>query len=458
VASEPTPPLRTPVLARGHWLFGHGISLLRRPLEMFTELARMGDVVLVRLGGQDAYVVNDPDLIKQVFLDVRTYAKETAPYRRVRVVIGMGLLTSEGDFWRRQRRIAQPAFHKERIARFAETMARTAQETADRWRPYARSGAAIDALDEVSRTTLETVCETLLGNDAGDAAQVVTRAFAELNRLITPYLHSFVPVPLWLPTPTNRRIHDAIGRLDETVYRLIARRRAQKGELADLLSMLLHARDAETGESMNDAQLRDEVMTMLLAGYETTATTVSWAFYLLSQHPEVMTRLGAEADAALGGRPPVLADLERLPCARMVFEETLRLYPPLWAASRSVTADADLGGFRIPKGAIVLVSSWAVHRMPSLWTDPERFQPERFAPGKADASHRYAYFPFLGGPRQCIGVSFAYLQGQILLATLAQRYRWSLAPGHRVEPEPLVTLRPRHGVKVILRERTPAPI
>jgi cytochrome P450 len=451
--------LRAPIVAPGHWLWGHGLALLRRPLETFTELSRLGPVVQMRLGRSTAYLVNDPDLIKQVFLDVRAYGKQTPPYVRVRSVIGMGLVTSEGELWRRQRRIAQPAFHKERIAGFARTMLRAAEAMADRWQTLAELRARFDVAEELAHVTLETVCETLLGSDAGDAGRVVESAFAELNRLITPYLHSFAPLPLWLPTPQNRRIRACIAALDGAVYGLIARRRGQAEETPDLLSMLLRARDADTGEGMNDTQLRDEVMTMLLAGHETTATSLSWAFYLLSQSPEAMDRLGAELDAVLAGRSPALADLERLPYARMVLDETLRLYPPLWATSRSVTADTTLGGYPLPAGAIVIAVAFTVHRSPSLWADPDAFRPERFEPKLADALHRYAYFPFLGGPRMCIGINFAQMQSHILLATLAQRYRWSLVPGHPIDLEPLVTLRPRHGVRVTItaRDRSAAP-
>jgi cytochrome P450 len=265
-------------------------------------------------------------------------------------------------------------------------------------------------------------------------------------------MNQLAPLPLWVPTRVNRSYRAALDDLDRAVYRIIARRRAAGGDSGDLLSMLMHARDEQTGEGMNDRQLRDEVTTILLAGHETTAVALTWAFYLLSQNPEAERRLHEELERVLGGRAPGLADVEQLAYTRHVIDEALRLYPPVWAMDRSVAADDVIDGYPMPKGSYVMVSPWVVQRAPSLWSEPEAFRPERFARG-APEPPRYAYFPFIGGPRQCIGNTFALLEGQLMLATLAQRFRLALVPGQRIELMPLLTLRPKNGIRM-----TPSPL
>jgi cytochrome P450 len=439
-----------PVEAKGHWLWGMGERFAEDPLTSLTDMARMGDVVRMRFGPFRVYQLNRVEHVRRVLQNPRIYGKQTVSYRRLRLLLGLGLLTSDGDFWLRQRRIAQPAFHKDRIVGFAGAMARAATGLADRWQTLAERGEAIDLNAEMTRVTLTIVCETLLGGDVGDAAERVSRSFTVLNEITSERLNQLMPLPLWVPTAPNRRYRAALSELDETVYQIIARRRKSDEETHDLLSMLMHARDAETGATMTDRQLRDEVTTILLAGHETTAVALTWAFYLLSQNPEAERRLQYELADVLGGREPGLADLEQLPWTRQVIDETLRLYPPVWGMDRSVHADDDLDGFHVPRGVSVLVSPWVMHRSPSLWSEPEAFRPERFAPG-ADEVPRYAYFPFLGGPRQCIGSGFAMMEAQLLLATLAQRFRLELVPGTQVEPLPLLTLRPRYSVSMKLR-------
>jgi cytochrome P450 len=439
-----------PVEVKGHWLWGMGERFAEDPLSSLTEMSRLGDVVSMRFGPFRVYQLNRVEHVRRVLQNPRIYGKQTVSYRRLRLLLGLGLLTSDGDFWLRQRRIAQPAFHKDRIAGFGAAMARAATALADRWQTLAERGEAIDLGAEMTRVTLSIVCETLLGGDVGDAGERVSRSFTVLNEITSDRLNQLMPLPLWVPTAPNRHYRAALAELDQTVYEIIARRRASDEETHDLLSMLMRARDVETGAAMTDRQLRDEVTTILLAGHETTAVALTWAFYLLSQNPDAERRLHQELAEVLDGREPALADLDRLPWTRQVIDETLRLYPPVWGMDRSVHADDELDGYHVRRGISVLISPWVMHRSPSLWSEPEAFRPERFAPGETEVP-RYAYFPFLGGPRQCIGSGFAMMEAQLLLATLAQRWRLELSPGARVEPLPLLTLRPKCTVSMQLR-------
>jgi cytochrome P450 len=443
----------TPRIAdvKGHWFWGMGRAFVDDPLRALTECGALGDVVRMRFGPFRVMQLNHPEHIKRVFQNPRIYGKQTMTYGRLRILLGLGLVVSDGDFWLRQRRIAQPAFHKERVSSFADTMVRAGQAVVERLRALA--GAPFDVAAEMTRATLAVVCETLLGGDMGEDAERISPAFAILNEIVTERMNALVPAPMFVPTRTNRRFKRALAELDGAVYRIIARRRESGAQQGDLLSMLMHARDADTGEAMNDRQLRDEVTTILLAGHETTAVTLTWAFYLLSQHPEIEARLRTELVGVLGSRAPGLADCERLTYTRQIIDESLRLYPPVWAMDRSVAADDELdGGVRVPKGVMVLMSPWVVQRAAAWWGDGDVFRPERFARGAEYP--RYAYFPFIGGPRQCIGNVFALMESQLILAIVAQSFRLALVPGQNIELQPLLTLRPKHGM---IMTATPVP-
>ncbi|HEY0137053.1 MAG TPA: cytochrome P450 [Nannocystis sp.] len=444
---------RTPALVRGNWLLGVGPDLLRRPLALLDELSARGDVVGFRLPGMRAVLVNRPELIQRVLHDRRTFNKQMRSYRRVGALVGDGLATSDGDFWLRQRRIAQPAFHRQRIAGFGATMVRFAE--AAREQLGRAGGRPIDVFEAMNRLTLDIACEALLGPDAREDNEILGRTFTEVAAYLVDRLNLLWYLPLWVPTGPNRRCQAAVAALDAAVHRIIARRRAQPHESLDLLSMMLHARDEDTGACMSDTQLRDEVVTMLLGGHETTSTALTWALHLLAGHPDVQARLHAELDAALGGRAPTVADLEQLPYTRMVVEETMRLYPPIWLVARNAACDVDLGGFPIARGTAVFLSPWGAHRSPALWDAPEVFRPERFAPEHAAGRHRYAYFPFVGGPRQCIGNAFALMEARLVLAVLLQRHYFTRAPGSVADPEPLLTLRPKAGLRLLAHPRGP---
>ncbi|MCA9573896.1 MAG: cytochrome P450 [Sandaracinaceae bacterium] len=431
---------------KGDPLIGHQ-RLARDPLYTFLRLREEhGDVVRLQFGTLTAHLVSDPALVQTVLQDrARIYGKQTRGMRQLRLALGEGLLTSEGDFWLRQRRIAQPAFHKKRIDALTPAMT----EAAERTRASFVTGEAFDMHGAMMRLTLDVVATTLLGSGVverearivGEAVDFIT---AESNRrLRKPF-----QLPLSIPTPQNRSFLRHRDNLDAIVFRIIDEHRRAHAVNDDLLSLLLHATDPETGERMSDAQLRDEVMTIFLAGHETTANALSWAFVQLSRHPLVAQRLKRELDEVLEGRSPTLEDVPSLVYTRQVIDEVMRLYPPAWMIARSPTEDDELGGYFIPRGSLVLMSPWVVQRHPALFPNPEGFDPDRFAPG-TKLPHRFAYFPFGGGPRLCIGRSFALVEATLLLATLAGGHRFDLIPGHRVVPESAVTLRPAGGVPMV---------
>ncbi len=447
---------RTAPGPRGRLLLGNMHHIRRRPLEFYTSLRRQyGDVVRFRTTGPfNAFLLSHPDDVEYVLRkNARNYPKEEFVNAKLKLFLGEGLLTSEGEFWLRQRRLAQPAFHRQRLAALATLMTDATGAMLARWEPDAGSGRPLDVADEMAHLTLGIVGRALLGVDLSEKAGALGRAFEVALEHVNHRSTHMLAVPERIPTPRNRRFLMARRKLDEAVYRIIAERRRSGEDTGDLLSMLLAARDEETGEGMSDQQLRDEVVTILIAGYETTADALAWTWYLLGAHPETRARLRAELAAVLAGRVPTVEDLPQLPYTRMVLQEAMRLYPPAWGLLRQAREDDEIRGYRIPARVRIVISQYVVHRHPGFWEEPERFDPERFAPGRVASRPPFAYFPFGGGQRMCIGNNFAMMEAQLILATVAQRYRLDLVPGHPVEPEPLITLRPRHGVLVTLHDR-----
>jgi cytochrome P450 len=433
-----------------------GRVMRRDPLAYVSNLSRdYGDVVCLCMGTMRVYFLHHPDGVKHVLQDNNQNYVKGPIIARVKVLIGDGLFTSEGDFWRRQRRLAQPAFHRERIAGFADAMARRTAERLARWEPAAASGEPIDVAAEMSALTLTIVGETLFARDLSGEAAGAGRALAVALEVAAHRAMSYVVTPIWVPTARNRAFRRAARTLDALVYEIIDGRRRTADPGADLLGTLMAARDEETGERMSPRQLRDEVMTFLLAGHETTAMALSWTWYLLARHPEIAEAARAETLAVLGDRAPTVADLPRLPLARMVVEEAMRLYPPVWGIGRQSVGADRIGGYDIPAGTLVNLSAWVTHRHPAFWDDPDRFDPERFRPGVERTRPRFAYFPFSGGPRLCIGEGFALLEAQLIVAMMLQRYRLTLARREVVVPEPTLTLRPRGGLPMRI-ERVPA--
>jgi cytochrome P450 len=411
------------------------------------------------------YAFSHPDDVEHILVDSnRHYRKEPAPGNEIlRPLVGNGLLTSDGEFWLRQRRLAQPAFHRRRIAAFANTMTDATAKMLERWTVFGDSGEAWDLSEEIMRLTLEIAGRTLFSVDLAREAETIGNAFVDASQKLIdystiPYGSFFLRMP-WMPGVG--RLKRDVGALDRVVNGLIAERRARRrrgeGESVDLLDMLMNARDEETGTGMTDAQLRDEVMTLMLAGHETTALALSWTFYLLAHHPQVRERLEAEVDSTLGDRVPDMEDTAALVYTTRVIEESMRLYPPAYILSRYTVADDVVGGYDLPAGSILTLSPYVTHRHPDFWPDPERFDPERFTPEQVASRPRFAYFPFGGGPRQCIGNRFAMTEAILILAMVTQRYRLELEPEHPIELEPLITLRPKYGIKVRLHTRQKEP-
>ena len=427
---------------RGHFLLGSLPDARRDPLAMFQRAFNdHGDVARLRFGTMTAHLISSPAGVNHVLAENnKNYGKQTRGFKNLRRVMGNGLLTSEGDFWKKQRRLAQPAFHRQKIAGFGESMLRAAARCAAR---HARATAPVDVAAEMMQVTLEIVCETLLGTQVSGEAERVHEVMGLLLCSANERMTRIIDLPPPLPTRENRALQGWLRVLDGIVLRIIAERRKAPGD--DLISMLLAARDEETGETMTDAQLRDEAMTIFLAGHETTANALTWTWLLLSRYPAAARALRAE----LGSAPLTVAGLPRLPLLKMTVEESMRLYPPAWLVARSATGADEIGGYEIPAGSIVFVSPYVVHRHPRLWRDPEGFDPQRFA--SAETLPRGAYFPFGGGPRQCIGNGFAMMEAQLVLGRLVQKFALELVPGHRVEAEPSITLRPRYGMRMAVR-------
>jgi cytochrome P450 len=435
------------------WLFGNLKEFGRDQLGSMTRWAReYGDLVSARFGPKRVVFANHPELVEQVLVEQNRKFIKHYRLRRTKRTLGQGLLTSEGDFWRSQRKLAQPAFHRERIAAYARLMVDFTERMLESW----ADGQVRDVQDDMMRLTLEIVAKTLFDAEIGGDTADASAAMETLMRAFIARSGSLVNPPHWLPTPHNLRVERAIRRLERILVSIIAQRRKSGEDRGDLLSMLLHAQDEDSGRRMSDRQLRDEVMTLFMAGHETTANTLAWTWFLLAGHPDAEARLHAELDLVLDGRPPTVADLPRLAYTERVVNETLRVFPTVWVVGREAIEPVELDGYRIPAGTTVFMPQWVIHRDGRWYDDPEVFRPERWEGGLIQRIHRYAYFPFGGGPRLCIGNNFAQMEATLVLATIAQKFRITLAPDAVVEPLATITLRPAHGVKVILEKRRSA--
>jgi cytochrome P450 len=447
VAGTDTPrPMQGP---RPGWIGGNLGAFNRDPLGFLTRCQReYGDFVLLKFGGFPIYFLNDPALIEDVLVTQNRKFIKGRGLGRTRDLLGNGLLTSEGEFWRHQRRLAQPAFHQQRIAAYGEIMARRTEQMLTGW----SDGQRIDAHEAMMSLTMAIVAEALYSVDVTGEREVVSGAMDVLLRDFLNRNRGFL-IPEWVKTPSKIRAGRAIRELDGVVYAIIQERRAHPDQAhGDLLDTLLTARDEED-QGMTDRQLRDEVMTLFLAGHETTANTLSWSWMLLSQNPAAEEKLHAELSAVLDGRIPTAADLPALTYTTEVVREAMRLYPPAWVIGRQAIQTVTLGGVEIAPGAGFLMSQWVMHRSERYYEDPEAFRPERWEGDFARQIPEYAYFPFGGGPRLCIGRPFALQEAALVLAMVAQRYRLELAPGYVIHPVPSITLRPGGGMPVTLRKR-----
>jgi cytochrome P450 len=435
-------------------LFGGNFREFRRdPLAYLQRaVSDHGDTIYFKIGTQHAFFFNHPDQVKDVLVTQHQNFHKGRALQRSKRLLGEGLLTSEGDFHLRQRRLAQPAFHRARIASYASVMTDYAARTASRW----RDGATLDISREMMRLTLAIVGKTLFDADVESEADEIGAALTTVMELFDLLLMPFSEVLEKLPIslPYMKRFRKAKARLDATIYRIIEERRRSREDRGDLLSMLLTARDEERdGGQMSDLQVRDEVMTLFLAGHETTANALTWTLYLLSQHPEIEAKLHEELDTLLKGRPPTVEDVPRLRYTEMVLSESMRLYPPAWAIGRLVVKDCEIAGYNIPAKSLVLLSQYVTHRDARFFPDPVRFDPERWTTAARESRPQFAYFPFGGGTRRCIGEAFAWMEGILLIATLAQHWRMRLVLNHRVETLPVITLRPKYGMKMKLEKR-----
>lgn len=428
-------------------------ALVEDPVSVYRHVGSGGFRVRRRLFARVATAVQ-PHIVRHVLVTrAGRYRKTPIARALLEPLLGRGLLTSEGAFWRRQRRIAAPAFHRKRIAGFADAMAELAEDMQRGWQPAAASGAALDMQSEMSRVTMKIIAQAMFSDGLDEEeARRVGDAIRALDRHRLRF-RDFIGVPEWLPRLPDLRVRAAVRVIDRTVNRLIAERRADPRDRGDLLSMFMLAEDEETGERMTDRQLRDEVITMFMAGHETTATALVWTLHALERHPEVEARLHAEVDSVLSDRPPRLADLERLPWTRMTVEETMRLHPTVPMISRQAVEDDEIDGQRVPRGTLVNLNIWLAHRDPEMWPDPERFDPGRFDPANRGGRPKHAYFPFGGGPRVCIGNGFAMMEAHIILASVARHWRLRAIASHEVHAVGSVVLRPRGGLPMKLERR-----
>jgi len=434
---------------KGHLLVGVLPEFRNDPAGFLEKMARQyGDVVYIPLGRQHIYCISHPDAIRGVLVTDQNKFKKSRMLERARVLLGDGLLTSEGEHHRRQRRLVQPAFHRDRLAGYGAVMVERAALVRDQWKP----GQSFDVLQEMMRLTLAIVAKTLFSTEVDSEADEIGLALTEVFSLFEIILLPFSEILEKLPLPAVRRFKRARQRLDETIYRLIAERRANPRDTGDLLSMLLLASDEEGSGGMSDEQVRDEALTLFLAGHETTADALTWTWYLLSQNPEAEAAFHAELDRVLGGRLPSFEDLPQLRYTESVFAEALRLYPPAWGIGRRALEDYPVGGFLVPARSVVLMSPYVVHRDPRWFPDPLAFRPERWL-AEDSSRPKFAYFPFGGGARVCIGERFAWMEGTLLLAAIGQRWRLRLEPGHRVETHARITLRPKYGMRMIAERR-----
>jgi cytochrome P450 len=440
--------VKLPPGPKGRFLLGNTLEYARDPLGFFTRAAReYGDFVKVRLGNLTTYLIVNPEHIEYV---LRTHADNFMKDKLTRWLIplvGNGLLTSEGEFWRRQRRLAQPAFSHQQIERYAGVMVAQTERMLESW----HDGQVRDLHEDLMRLTLGIVAKTLFSSDlASEAAMVGESIEVVMNYFMSPM--RWLGFRERLPLPSTRRYLRAIRQIDDLIYGIIRRRRAGGEDPGDLLSRLLGARD-EQGNGMTDQQLRDESVTLILAGHETTALALFYAFYLLVASPSSEERLAAELREVLGGRAPCAGDVANLRYTEWIVREAMRLYPPAWGIGREALADCEIGGYDVPKGTQIFLVQWLVHRDSRWFADPETFRPERWDNDLIKRLPRCTYFPFGDGPRVCIGNHFAMMEAVLILATIAQKFRISAQPGHRLELLPSVTLRPRHalGMRVAVR-------
>jgi cytochrome P450 len=435
---------------KGPPILGQYAAFRKDPPGFLLRTARhYGEISYFHLGRQAVFHLASPDLIRDVLITRQHDFMKSRVLQRAKVLLGEGLLTSEGSFHARQRRLVQPAFHRQRLAGYAATMIEYALATRSGW----QDGQTLDIAQEMTRLTLAIVAKTLFNADVQSDARVIGQALSAVLQLFDLVMMPFSRVIERLPLPAIRRFEHGRQTLDDIIYRIIDERRGSGRDYGDLLSMLLLAEDEEASGGMTDSQVRDEALTLFLAGHETTANALTWTWYLLSRNPDAEKQFHAELDRVLGGRDPAPDDFEELRYTRAVLTESMRLYPPAWGIGRMALRRFDAAGYSVEPGDIVLMSPFVVHRDPRWFPEPERFDPARWGEELSVARPKFSYFPFGGGARVCIGEHFAWMEGVLLLAALGQRWRLELEPGHPVDYRALITLRPRYGMRMKVRAR-----
>lgn len=446
---------------RGHPLIGNLLPFARNPYHFLLSSQReYGDIVRLRFGPITAYLLAHPEFVRHVLLDNSQGYDKRLGYVQMKPLIGDGLLVAEGEAWRRQHQLLQPPFQPQHLDALARPMQDAVAALSERWERSSAAGEPVEIVAEMTRLTRAMLGQMLFGIDLSDTGSPLGRALTLAQQLSDDFTRRHTHGPLAILTglglsspPLPRRVREQMRELDRTVYDLIAERRRAERARDDLLSLLLAARDPQSGERLTDRQVRDQIVTLWLAGTETPAVGLAWACYLLAQHASAERRLDDELAQVLGGRIPRWADLPALEYTVMVLHESMRLYPPAWLIVRTAIHDDDLGGHAIRARSLILLSPYVTQRHPALWADPDNFTPERFAPEAMARLPRFAYFPFGGGPRQCLGNHLALVEMQFALAALIQKYRLRIAPGQRIAPEVMITLRPREGIWMYLDKK-----
>lgn len=447
---------KTPPSRPGHFFLGVLPEFNRKSIDLFVEAVReQGDVVHLKFVFNNNYLVSHPDGIQHVLqLNNRNYRRQPFGNDLIKMVTGLNLFTSDGDYWLDQRRLMQPAFHRRRITGFGKVMTDSTLRTLRRWESAIQQESPLDMHAEMMRLTMEIVGRAMFSVDLTDETSLLGKAFLTSTGYINYRFTKPFHWPLFIPTRRNRALKKAMVDVRKILEEMIAERHRMGEQKDDLMAMLMEARDEETGKGMTDEQLRAELGVIIGAGQETTSNALTWTFALLDKHPEIQERLLTELDTALGGRVPTIDDLSKIPYTRMVIEESMRIYPPAWAVStREALAEDEILGYRIPSGAGVMIIPYVVHRDPRFWEKPEVFDPERFSEERAANRHKYAYIPFGAGPRKCIGNTFALVEAQLILATVLQRYRVRVQPDYEIVPEAVFSLRVKGGLPVYVEPR-----
>jgi cytochrome P450 len=429
---------------------GHFRSFRKAPTEFLTKLARLGDVTSFRMGPQQGYFLTDPEMIRDLLVvNAHKFMKGRA-LQRAKNMLGEGLLTSEGEFHLRQRRMIQPAFHRARIAEYAQSMVEYADKMCESW----KDGEVRDIDKDMMHLTLQIVAKTLFSANVEDDADEIG---ASMTAMVELFNYMLLPFSEWLqklPLPQSKRFNNAKNTLNSVIYGIINERRRSGEDTGDLLSMLLMAQDEGDGTGMTDEQIRDEALTLFLAGHETTANAMTWTWYLLSQNPGKEAKLHAELELVLGGRLPTIDDLPNLKYAEAILAESMRLFPPAWAIGRLSLEGHEFGGYAIPERSLILISPYITHRDTRFWDNADEFIPERWEKlSVKEAGQRNIYFPFGGGVRRCIGESFAWTEGILLLATIARKWKLKMVPDQKIALQPMITLRPKYGMRMQCQNR-----